>query len=90
MSANYYHDSNHVQTMITVETDGVTLINLTAISSNHELSVSNGISGSDNGPKWSRHDGNNIPILMATSSSDGKTPVALYADSSGDLLIQST
>lgn len=73
-----------------VETDGATLINVEADPSTHALSTSNGTSGSDNGPTTSLHDSNHVPILMAVSNVDGKTPVAIYADSSGDLLVKST
>lgn len=90
MSSNSFHDNNNVPTLIAVETDGKTLINLEASPSTHSLDTSNGSSGSDNGPKQSRHDNNNVHILMATSDLDGITPIALYSDSSGNLLIQST
>ena len=90
MSSNSFHDQNNVATLIAVETDGVTLINLEASPSSHALDTSNGTSGTDNGPTQSRHDNNNVHIIMATSEIDGKTPVALYSDSSGNLLIQST
>lgn len=37
-----------------------------------------------------RRDENHVPCLIAVSSADGKTPIALITDSSGKLLIQST
>lgn len=89
MSANSYHDGNGVHTLVAVETDGVTLINVLADATFHTLNASDGTTGSNNGPTVSRHDENHIPILMATSSADGKTPIAIYANTLGDLLTDS-
>lgn len=90
MSSNSFHDNNNVSTLIAVETDGLTLINIKADPSTHRLGTANGSSGSDSGPTVSKHDGNHVHILMATSSLDGKTPVAVYADINGNILVQST
>lgn len=84
-----YHDGNGMHTLLAVGTDGSTLVNIKADATTHELSASDGTSGSDNGPSQSFHDASHVPILMATSSADGKTPVAVYADVSGNLLIDS-
>ncbi len=46
--------------------------------------------GSDFGPVDDLRDANFVPALMAVSSADGKTPVVLYANSAGELLVQST
>ena len=43
--------------------------------------------GSDHGPTNALRDENNVPTLMAVSSADGVTPVVVYADSNGNLLI---
>jgi hypothetical protein len=86
---NTYHDDDHVHVMLAVQTDGVTL-GLPQVDPNtHVLSVSDGTTGSDNGPVNAKHDGNNIAIIMGVSSADGKTPVAPYIDSSGAWLIDS-
>ena len=87
---NTYHDGNHTPTLLAVQNDGSTLINVQATASSHTLNVSDGTTGSDNGPTTSRHDANHVPTLLAVSSSDGKTPVVVYADSSGNLLVKST
>lgn len=87
---NAYHDGNSTHTLIAVETDGMTLVNIEADPTLHELHVSNGLSGSDNGPSTSFHDASHVPILMATSSADGKTPIAVYGNASGSLLVEST
>lgn len=84
-----YHDGSGVHTLIAVETDGVTLVNVKANPSTHALDVSDGTTGVDNGPSNSRHDGSHVPVLIATSSSDGKTPVVVYSDSGGSLLVDS-
>lgn len=90
MSHSAYHDGNGTHTLITVETDGKTLINIQADPVTHALHVSNGASGSDNGPTTSFHDASHIAILMATSNADGRTPVAVYGDTSGNLLVEAT
>lgn len=83
---NAYHASG-VPTLIAVESDGSTLINIEADPNTHVLSVSAGITGTDNGPSYARHDNSHVPVLVATSNADGKTPVVVYADSSGNLLV---
>lgn len=76
--------------MLAVQDDGVTLLNLKADPATHALAVSDGTTGSNNGPTQSRHDGNHTHALVAVSNADGKTPVVLYADSLQELLIKST
>lgn len=88
--ANSFHDNNHTPTLIAVQDDGATIRNVSANPTTHVLNVMDGTTGSNNGPTQSRHDANHQPILMAVSSADGKTPVAVYADSSGNLLVKST
>lgn len=86
---NTYHDGNGIHTLLVVGTDGVSLMNVQVNPSTHVLSVSNGTTGSDNGPRLSIRDNNHVPILMGVSSADGKTPVAIYG-SNGAILTQST
>jgi hypothetical protein len=89
--ANASHDQNHVPTLIGVlNTDGLTVVPVKADPSEHTLKVSDGSSGSDNGPTNAKHDQNHVPTLVAVSSVDGITPVVVYADSSGNLLVKST
>ena len=76
-------------TLLAVETDGQTLINIEVNASTHVLDVSDGTTGTDNGPTTSRHDASHVPVLIATSRTDFKTPVVIYADASGNLLIDS-
>lgn len=87
--ADTFHDGNHKATLLCVQDDGATLINIKASPTSHGLQVADNTTGSDNGPTNSRHDANHTPILMAVSSTDGKTPVAVYADADGNLLVNS-
>lgn len=87
---NTYHDGNGKHVMLAVENDGITLMIPFVTPSTHKLHISDGTSGTDNGPSVSRHDGNHIPIMMGISSADGKTPIAAYGDSNGNLLVKST
>lgn len=73
-----------------LNTDGVTVTAIKADPSTHLLNISDGTTGSDNGVANAVRDANQRPVLMATSSVDGRTPVEVYADSSGNLLVDST
>ena len=87
---NAKRDENRKTTITALlETDGVTIVNVKAIPSSHALCADNGTSGLDNGNNVAI-DENHQAIVFAVSSSDGNTPVALYANSNGQLLIQST
>lgn len=81
-------DENSVPTLLgTLDTDGKTPVRILANPANGALSVSNGTTGSDNGPDNAPRDANNVPALLAVSSVDGVTPVVVYADEDGNLLI---
>ena len=83
-------DDNFVNPIMGVlNTDGKTIISIKGNPSNHSLKISDGTSGSDNGPENAIHNENDIPTLLATSSSDGETPIAIYCDSNGNILINS-
>lgn len=83
-------DQNSVNTMFGVlNTDGVTITPIKANDTAHALKTSDGTSGSDHGTTNAKRDENRVPALMATST-DGVTPIALYVDSSGNLLTKST
>lgn len=84
-------DENNKKTLIaTSSSDGKTVVRLLASVSTHRLHTSNGTGGSDLGPSNAKTDENGGSTIMAISSVDGVTPVVVYADSSGNLLIQST
>jgi hypothetical protein len=88
--ANAALDNNGVASLICVlDSDGETITKVKANSALHSLRISDGTGGSDNGPTNAKHDDNTRPTLVAVSSVDGKTPVVIYADSSGNLLVDS-
>lgn len=83
-------DANSQQSMTArLNTDGTTVVRLKASPTLHALEISDGTTGSDNGGTSAATDENDRPTLFAVSSTDGKTLVALYADSVGELLINS-
>ena len=83
-------DQNFVNSMTAVlNTDGKTIINLTADPSTHALGVVVGTTGTDFGPQDALKDDVNTSTLLAVSRLDGLTPVVLYADASGNLLTDS-
>lgn len=87
--ANAKRDQNRVPVLLgALNTDGVTTIMIQATT--NSLNVNNGITGSDFGKTNAQRDQNRIPVLLAVSSVDGVTPVEVYADSSGNLLVQSS
>lgn len=80
---------------------GASAVRVLSDAATHALRVSDGTSGSDNGPRgYAHHDGNGRPTLLAVSSVNatvngityvqGVTPVAIYSDSSGNLLVDHT
>ena len=82
-------DENSVSTLLGVlGTDGKTIVPIKANS--NRLSVSDGTSGSDNGPTNALKDENSVSTLMAVSSAADGTPVVVYADVNGKLLVQTT
>lgn len=89
--ANASRDQNNIPTLIAaLDTDGVTPIRVKVNPTNHGLKIEDGTTGSDNGRNVAYRDENSVPVLMAVSSADGVTPVEVYADSDGNLLIDSS
>ena len=88
---NAKKDENGVSTLLGVlNTDGETLVRVKVnAGSNNSLKVDDNTTGSDNGPDIAPRDQNFIPAVMALSSVDGVTPVVVYSDSNGNLLIDS-
>lgn len=86
--SNAGKDENGVSTLIGVlNSDGATIIPVKANATTHRLNISDGTSGSNNGPTIAKKDENDVSSLIAVSSADGRTPVVVYADSSGRLLV---
>ncbi len=87
---NAYRDQNSVPTIIAgLETNGSTIVRVTADPATHALSVDDGTGGTDHGPTNDLRDENSVRAFMAVSSDDGVTPVVVYATSDGKLLINS-
>ncbi len=86
-----YRDENSVPTLIAgLNTNGTTIVRVKASPTTHGLDISDGTTGSDHGPTNAPRDENFVPALLAVSSADGVTPVVVYADSSGNLLVDTT
>lgn len=83
-------DQNNVATLLgTLNSDGRTIIPIKVSTTTHGIKTSDASTGSDNGPSIAPRDNNFIPALIAVSEVDGITPVVVYADSNGNLLIDS-
>lgn len=77
--------------MGTLNTDGVTPVSLTVNSSNNNsLRISNGTTGSGFASVNAQRDANRVPVMWGISSSDGVTPIPIYALADGSLLTKST
>lgn len=82
-------DDNRIPTIIgLLDSDGTTITNLQVDATLHTLKVHDNTAGTDYGN--GQDDDNNVPIAMAVSNADGLTPVALYVNSDGSLLVKST
>ncbi len=83
-------DENNVPTLLGVlNSDGATVTPIQINPVNHALKVDDNTTGSDLGPSRALRDENFVPTKIVVSSADEITPVVLYADSSGKLLIDS-
>lgn len=87
-------DENGISTLIAAsKNDGTTIVRIQANASNHGLTIDDAHTGSDNGNNGGNamRDENAVPVLIATSSADGKTPIEVYGDPvTGAILIDST
>lgn len=80
-------DGNSRQTVTALlNTDGKTITRIKA--TNNSLDISVGTTGSNNGGTNAATDDNDRPTMFASDT--GNDLIALYADSSGSLLVQST
>lgn len=88
---NATRDNNNVPAILAVlNTDGETVTPVEINPTTHGLSVDNASTGADNGPTHALRDENFVTTLLAVSDVDGVTPVALYVDANGKLLIDET
>lgn len=84
-------DNNNIPSIIGVlNTDGTTITLLKADPSMHSIDVNDDGGGSDLGGDDALSDDNKIRVLLAVSETDESTPVPLYIDTDGKLLIQTT
>lgn len=72
-----------------LNTDGSTVVNIKSNATYSSLMTTNATTGSDNGPTIALRDTDRRTTLVAVSAVDGVTPVVLYTDSNGKLLINS-
>lgn len=98
--ANASRDNNNVATLLgALSTDGITPTKVKVDATTHGIKTGDSTGGTDHGVQNAVRDDNFVPVLMAVSSStttvngisyiQGVTPVEVYADSSGNLLINS-
>ena len=88
--SNAPRDENNVPTLLaTLNTNGKTIVTVKASPTSHGLCISDGTAGTNLGPTNAPKDDNFVSALVATST-DGKTPIVVYGDSNGRLLIKST
>ena len=83
-------DQNRVTVIFgSLNTDGSTPTMVEADPTTHTIKTSDGTTGSDFSDAPVERDQNHVPGLMAVSEVDGITPVPLYVNSDGELLIDS-
>jgi hypothetical protein len=84
-------DQNSRNSLIGVlNSSGHLVIAVQANPSTHQLFMADATTGSNNGPSNALPDVNFVSTLLGTSYVDNATPVAIYCDSSGNLLVDST
>ena len=89
--ANAAFDENRVPTIICASSaDGSTPIRVKANPTEHYIMVSDGTTGTDLTGDVAPRDGNLRTTWLAVSEVDGVTPVPVYADADGALLVDST
>lgn len=90
MAESTPRDANRVPVMFgALNTDGSTVTPVKADPTGHYILTDDNTTGSDHGPTNDLRDQNFKTGLMAVSSADGVTPVVLYVDAAGELLIDS-
>ena len=84
-------DNNNISTILgTLNSDGSTPVPIKVDPTTHELQAADGTTGSDNSDDIADRDDNMVTVMLGVSNADGVIPVALYANSDGKLLIDST
>lgn len=81
-------DQNNIKTIQAELVDGSKkTVNLVADETSHRLMAVKGIPPGSSDTNYGARDENARVVLIAVSAKDGKTPVPVYADSNGRLLI---
>lgn len=90
MASNASKDENGANSLIGVlNSSGELIITPLANPTTHRLHVADDTTGTNNGPSISPKDNNFVTTIYAVSSHDGTTPVPIYCDINGNLLITS-
>ncbi len=91
MAESTKRDQNRVTVIFgALDSDGSTPTMVEADPSSHFIMTEDNTTGSDLGPTNDIRDQNFATGLMAVSEADGITPVVLYVNSDGELLIDSS
>lgn len=85
-------DNNSVDTMLaTLQSDGITPSLIKANPTTHALKYDDNTTGTDQSSgDDAKRDQNAVPVLLVVSETGGVTPVQLYVNADGELLIDST
>ena len=82
-------DQNRIKTILCEKHDGSKdTIKVVANETNHSLSINSNTVPTDSDKTYGARDANREPVLIAVSSVDGVTPIPIYADESGAILIE--
>ncbi len=98
--ANAKRDENNVPTLIcALNTDGSTPTLVKVDPTNHGLKYNDDTTGTGFAGNVASRDANNVPVLIGVASAtvsvdgvdyiEGVTPVEVYANSSGEILVDS-
>lgn len=88
--SNAAKDENGVSTLIcALSTDGTSIVRVKVNPVNKALKVSDASTGTYYGRTIAERDENSVPVAMGVSSVDMVTPVEIYADANGNILIDS-
>ena len=85
-------DENSRTTILgTLDSDGISIVQVKVNPVNHALKISDDTTGSDNGNNngVANLDQNSRPVWTALSSAEDGTLVEVYADVNGNLLVNS-
>jgi len=82
-------DQNYVKTIVAENASGSKeIVSVSANPVSNGLKINLDTPGSNSGIDFASRDNNRVPVLIAVSALDGKTPVPIYADDNGAILIQ--